>query len=40
VAYSIRNRISHDYGGVDLIIVEDIIAFEFPTLNKTIIEIL
>lgn len=39
-AYSIRNRITHDYDGIDLIIVEEILIHEFPKLKKTILEIL
>ena len=37
-AYSIRNRITHDYDGIDLIIVEDILNEEFPILRKSIQE--
>lgn len=39
-AYSIRNRITHDYDGIDLIIVEEVLNEEFPTLKKTILEII
>jgi uncharacterized protein with HEPN domain len=38
--YSIRNRITHDYGGVDLEIVEEILDDELPILKNTIIELL
>jgi len=37
-AYSIRNRITHDYDGIDLIIIEDILSEEFPILKKIIEE--
>ena len=39
-AYSIRYRISHDYDGIDLIIVEEILVDEFPKLKITILGIL
>lgn len=39
-AYSIRNRITHDYDGINLIIVEQIVAEELPLLKNTIINIL
>ena len=39
-AYSIRNRITHDYDGIDLEIVEEILVEEFPSLKQIIIEIL
>jgi len=38
--YSIRNRITHDYDGIDLIIVEEILIDELPLLKKTILEII
>lgn len=37
-AYSIRNRITHDYDGIDLLIIEDILNEEFPSLKKVIEE--
>ncbi len=39
-AYSIRNRITHDYGGIDLEIVQDVLNEEFPLLKKKIIDLL
>lgn len=39
-AYSIRNRITHDYDGIDLIIIEEILTLEFPILKKTINDLL
>lgn len=39
-AYSIRNRITHDYDGIDLQIVEEIITFEFPKLKSELMAIL
>ncbi len=39
-SYSIRNRITHDYDGIDLIIVEEILVYEFPELKKAIAEML
>ncbi len=38
--YSIRNRITHDYDGIDLMIVEEILIDELPLLKKTILDIL
>lgn len=38
--YSIRNRISHDYDGIDLMIVEEILVQELPNLKITINNIL
>ena len=38
--YSIRNRITHDYGGVDLEIVEDILNEELPLLKQKIIDLI
>lgn len=35
-AYSIRNRITHDYDGIDLEIVEEILVEEFPLLKQNI----
>ncbi|MCX6146008.1 MAG: DUF86 domain-containing protein [Candidatus Kapabacteria bacterium] len=35
-AYSIRNRITHDYDGIDLEIVEEILIEEFPLLKQNI----
>ena len=35
-SYSVRNRITHDYGGIDLEIIESIIIYEFPEFKKTI----
>jgi uncharacterized protein with HEPN domain len=36
-AYSIRNRITHDYDGIDLEIVEYILNKEFPLLKQKIV---
>jgi uncharacterized protein with HEPN domain len=38
-AYSIRNRITHDYDGVDLEIVEYILNEEFPLLKQKIVDL-
>ena len=38
--YSIRNRITHDYDGIDLEIVEDILNNEIPSLKQKIIDLL
>lgn len=38
-AYSVRNRITHDYGGIDLEIVEYIVDKELPELQSKIQEI-
>ena len=35
-SYSIRNRITHDYGGIDLEIVESILIDDFPLLKQKI----
>jgi uncharacterized protein with HEPN domain len=37
--YSIRNRITHDYGGIDLEIIEDILNDEFRSLKQMIIDL-
>jgi len=39
-AYSIRNRITHDYDGIDLEIVEEILTYEFPGLKQIISDLL
>ena len=39
-AYSVRNRITHDYDGIDLEIVEEILVGELPIIKKIIIELL
>ena len=39
-AYSMRNRITHDYDGVNLIIVEHIVSEELPLLKTKITNIL
>lgn len=38
--YSIRNRITHDYGGIDLEIIEYILNKEFPVLKQKIVDLL
>lgn len=38
--YSIRNRITHDYGGVDLYLIESILIDEIPKLKLTIEELI
>lgn len=39
-AYSVRNRITHDYGGIDLEIVESIIVHDLPGLKDKILSLL
>jgi uncharacterized protein with HEPN domain len=38
--YSIRNRITHDYGGIDLDIIENILIEDFPFLKRKIIDLI
>lgn len=39
-AYSVRNRITHDYGGIDLEIVESIIVHDLPAMKEKILAFL
>lgn len=38
--YSIRNRITHDYGGIDLEIVECVLNDEFPVLKQKLLDLI
>ena len=39
-SYELRNFIAHDYEGVDLFIVEDVIKYRLPIIKKSIQKIL
>jgi uncharacterized protein with HEPN domain len=39
-SYELRNFIAHDYEGVDLYIVEDVISQRLPVIKKAVLEIL
>jgi uncharacterized protein with HEPN domain len=39
-SYELRNFIAHDYEGVDLFIVEDVVKYRLPVIKKSIQNIL